>query len=118
MTMTMIVKNDDEKAADVNDNVNDNDDDKYDDDSNMMKTCLRQGFPLRKRRREGWSRKAEPARQSLSGRATIQCWKPDHHDNHDDNDDHDDNDHNDNDHDYYIDHNDNDPVLKTQNYGF
>ena len=116
MIMTMIMKKDNKKAADVNDN--DIDDEKMIMTVNMMKTCLRQGFQLRKRRREGWSRKAEPARQSLSGRATIQGWKPDHHDNHDDNDDHDDNDHNDNDHDYYIDHNDNDPVLKTQNYGF
>ena len=51
MIMTMIMKKDNKKAADVNDN--DIDDEKMIMTVNMMKTCLRQGFPLRKRRREG-----------------------------------------------------------------
>ena len=52
-----------------------------------MKTCL-QSFRL-KRQPESWSRRVEPASQSLWGRVPIQCWKPDH-DDEDDGDDGDD----------------------------
>ena len=54
-----------------------------------MTTCHHQGFLL-KRQQEDWNQKEEPARQSLSGRVTIQCWKPDDGDADDDDGDSDD----------------------------